>query len=110
VQATPWVGHSERLNKRKQQRITQEEPVASLPEATSDLSDSTQPTTTRSGRRAKPPARSQMILRPEGSVWKEGGSCGARSDDEYPEQRREQGSVTENAGSGLMSEEALKLY
>jgi len=102
LQATPWVGHSGRLNKRKQvkrkqQRITQEKPVVSLPEAMSDLSDSTQLTTTRSGRRVKPLARFQMILRPRGSVRKEGGSCRAHSDNEYLEQRQEQGSVMKNA-------------
>ena len=36
--------------------------------------------------------------------------CRAHGDDEYPEQRRKQESVTENAGSSLMSEEMLTLY
>ena len=86
AEATPWVGHSGRLNKRRQVRrrkpkvaTQQEGTVDDSPEAaTTDLthSKSSTTTTTRSGRQVRLPARFREHgkLHP-GSALKKGGSC-----------------------------------
>ena len=110
TEATPWVGHSGRLNKRRQVRrrepevATQQEGTVddSLKAATTDLTHTkfSTTTTTRRGRQVRLPARFRENgkLHP-GSALKKEGSCkvinGIRSRTELRGESREAASCQE---------------
>ena len=75
--ATPWVGHTGKMRKRRQlrkRRIESEEDTAQQVNEDSEM-----PKTTRSGRRINKPSRFRLVNSPE-DFFQTGGSCKARDD------------------------------